>query len=555
MPTKNIFSIDNRHRHLYARAQTVYVFAVDSSSSMLLQAAALGQWSRAEAATQLISRQIFTLCQKKDSHFIILGYNAQSASAMLLTPEQILAGFPASTALSKYLLSELTKLGGAQHTNKGLRRIKKIHDDWIFRATLPRPRQPQGLSDTQKSFGHAPQRRIRLFLYTDAEDAIYRDLQNPFKKHDLLVAIFIGRDKLQPGWIGLRQILSKCKIHGKKQLFALDSFSSFSKLESVPFASFDKNLNGGFCPACLTTREKRAFAHKENFELIVSEPLKNIPRKICDEKTKKRISAELFITAGPRKDDDIALGEDAAGIIVEQNQAWFWVADGTSESAVVMDYCSRSLAMQLGSHFVDELTRIPVSNLINRVGQNSTLIPNLMQKAFNCLLDSWNSSLKRILESENRKKIIDRAFELDPQNMQATTRDHKEFIDFSTTFLCGLVTNQGSGVAACIGDCPLCIGTSDGLQVYRLSNDRVFVRLRKTGDSYRFDRNRISENIAFQRFCDATIVMAGSDGIGKLPEFLAAQIKSFRWPDIRKRIHRFIPKSHDDKTFCVIHIG
>jgi hypothetical protein len=552
MPTKNIFSIDNRCRHLYAGTQDMHLFAVDSSSSMLLQAAALGQWSRAEAATQLISRQIFTLCQKKDSHFIILGYNAQSASAMLLTPEQILAAFSSPNTLSKYLLSELEKLGGAQHTNKGLRRIKQIHDDWIFRATLPKPRQPEGLSDTQKNIGYAPQRRIRLFLYTDAEDAIYRDLQNPFKKHDLLVGIFIGRDKLQPGWIALRQILSKCVKHGKKQLFALDSFSSFSKLETVPFVSFD-NLNSGFCPACLTTREKRAFARRQS--LAVSEPVKTSTRQRWDEQVKKRISAELFVTAGPRKDDDIALGEDAAGVIVEQDLVWFWVADGTSESAVVMDYCSRSLAMQLGSHFVDELSRIPVSNLTNRVEHNSTLIPNLLQKAFNCLLDSWNSSLKRILESENRKKIIDRAFELDPETMRATTRAHKEFIDFSTTFLCGLVTNQGSGVAACIGDCPFCIGTTDGLHVYRLSNDRVFVRLRKTGDSYRFDRNRVSENIAFQRFCDATIVMAGSDGIGKLPEFLAAQIKSFRWPEIRKRIHRFIPETHDDKTFCVIHIG
>jgi len=118
-----------------------------------------------------------------------------------------------------------------------------------------------------------------------------------------------------------------------------------------------------------------------------------------------------------------------------------------------------------------------------------------------------------------------------------------------------VVTNRGTGVAACIGDCPLCVDGAEGLNVYRLSNDRIFVRLRKTRGGYKFDRNPLSEDITLQRFSNANIVMAGSDGVGKLPEFLEAQMKSFRWPDIRKRIHQFIPRSHDDKTFCVIHIG
>lgn len=49
MQTKNDLP-SKGSRHLNDKADGgVYVFAVDGSSSMLLQAAPLGQWSRAEA--------------------------------------------------------------------------------------------------------------------------------------------------------------------------------------------------------------------------------------------------------------------------------------------------------------------------------------------------------------------------------------------------------------------------------------------------------------------------------------------------------------------------
>jgi hypothetical protein len=560
MSIKNDLPITKDLQVLNYKADGVYVFAVDGSNSMLLQAAPVGQWSRAEAAVQLISRQIFNLCraeEKKRTQFIIIGYNAQRAIVIPLTPKQILGLYPASNTLSAYLLAELDKLGGAQHTNKGLCQIKQLYDDWVIRGKVSQNLEPELFSGATKKDPILLDRQIKLFIYTDAEDTIDRNLRNHFAnlKSDPLVGIFIGNDKSQPGWIALRQILSKCKTHGKKQLFALDGFSSFSKLESIPFLSFDKNRNVGLCPSCLEIREKKAFAHKENLDLVVSGPIKTSILKKSDQQTKNRISAEIFVTAGPRKDDDVALGEDAGGVIVEQNLAWFWVADGTSESTVVMDYSSRSLAMQLGSHFVDELTRIPVRNLMNRIECDSTLIPNLLQKAFNSLLDSWTISLTSILESDDGKKIIDKAFELNPETRKVTSRAHQEFIDFTTTFLCGVVTNHGTGVAACIGDCPLCAGGADGLNVYPLNNDGILVRLRKVCGGYKFDRNSISADITLQRYTDANIVMAGSDGVGKLPEFLAAQMKSFSWPEIRKRIHRFIPKSDDDKTFCVIKIG
>ena len=560
MLTKKDLPITKDLLVLNYKADSVYVFAVDGSNSMLLQAAPVGQWSRAEAAVRLVSRQIFNLCraeEKKRCQFIIIGYNAQKAIVIPLTPKQILRLYPSSNALSEHHLAELDKLGGAQHTNKGLYQIKQLYDDWVTKGKVSQNSDPMHCSDANKMDPILLDRQIKILLFTDAEDAINRDLLNPFTNLEIdpLVGIFTGNDKTQPGWIALRQILSKCRKHGKKQLFALDGFSSFSQFESIQFLSFHKNLYSGICPSCLEIRERKALALNKSLDLVVSEPIKTGIQKVMDEQTKNRISAEIFVTAGPRKDDDVALGEDAGGVIVEQNLAWFWVADGTSESPVLLDYSSRSMAVQLGSHFVDEVSKIPEMHLKNCVERDSTLISNLLEKAFYSLLDSWAISLKDLVESDNGKKIINKVFELNPETREVANRTHQDFIDFSTTFLCGLVTSSGAGVAACIGDCPLCVAGADGLNIYPLRNDRIFIRLRRVCGGYKFDRNRISADITLQRYTDAKLVMAGSDGVGKLPEFIEAQMKSFSWPEIRKHIHRFIPKSHDDKTFCVIHIG
>lgn len=561
MSKKSFSSLSMTSSPLEKKAIGVYVFAVDASMSMLLQAAPFGQWSRAKAAIQLISQQIFILSKadsgQKRYQFVVIGFNSQKAIITPLSPKRIFELYSNPTTLSDFLLIELERLGGKQHTNKGLSQIKKIYDDLVLGGSLFNyTKHRSRLSSSQKK-SNASIQDIKILLFTDAEDAAERDLENPFTKIDIdpLVGIFVGADTKQPGWIALRQILSKCETHKKKQLFALNGFSSFCELESMQFLSFEKRPYGTLCPSCLAEERSTLYPQKKNPNLIVLKPKDKHKGFDPNNMANNKISAELFVTAGPRKDDDIELGEDAGGIIVEGNCASFWVADGTSESPVVMNFSSRSMAQELGFHFVDELNRIPKKELSVFVEQDPTLVSNLLKKAFDSFLNTWTATLIGLMESDKARKAIDSAFELKEQTRQVTSRTHHEFIDFSTTFLCGIVSARGIGQAACIGNCPLCIGKANSLQFYRLSNNSIFARLRRVSEGYRFDPASISEDIIVQKFKNANIVVAGSDGIGKLPEFLTEQMKSFSWTDIRKRIHRFIPKSNDDKTFCVINIG
>ena len=268
-----------------------------------------------------------------------------------------------------------------------------------------------------------------------------------------------------------------------------------------------------------------------------------------------RIKAELIVSAGPRKDDDVALGEDAGGVLVESGHASFWVADGTSESCVLLDFSSRTMAQELGINFVEELNKVSGDEILNLIGHDPSFCSRILKKAFSVLVDAWQSKASKFLESETGRKAFDNAFRVDDRTAELTNRTHLDFVDFSTTFVGGLVSGKGTVQVACIGDCPLCVGNNDELEVYRLSNNRIFLRLRKYGDGYRFDPGSISEVISTQSFSDANLVIAGSDGVGLLPEFLKEQMRHFGWSEIRKRIHRFVPRTHDDKTFCVIHLG
>ena len=538
-----------------------YMFFVDASNSMLLQKASFGNWSRAEAAIQLISRQIFSLLGRDNEagnkYFLLVGFNSSSAVAYSSSSQDLLELCADPDALASFFLSEVKKLGGSQNTNKGLALMKKIFDDVPLINDFVDCKNARIFSKkkTKKNIFKRPD--TSLYFFTDAEDVSERDLENPFVDYDPdpLVGIFVGARRNSSGMVALRQILSKCPTHTEKQIFSLDGFGSFSDLESAEFLSFNKDRLGTFCPSCLKYRlDNDCFAKKECDPNIVKS-VDPIVDRFSSKRPRNRITAELLISAGPRKDDDLPLGEDAGGVIVESSHASFWVADGTSESPVLKDFSSRTMAQELGICFVEELSKISQTELLDRIEHDPSLSSTILERAFFSLFGAWQRRLSELLESENAGKAFENAFRLDERTEELTSRTHLEFLDFSTTFLGGFVSKNGTGQAACIGDCPLCVCVNNDLQVYRLSNSRIFLRLRRLCDGYRFDLPCISGDISAQSFSDANLVIAGSDGVGMLPEFLKEQIKFFSWPIIRKRIHKFIPKSHDDKTFCVIHFG
>jgi hypothetical protein len=91
------------------------------------------------------------------------------------------------------------------------------------------------------------------------------------------------------------------------------------------------------------------------------------------------------------------------------------------------------------------------------------------------------------------------------------------------------------------------------MRVYRLSNNRVFLRLRRDDGAYSFDE-LVMQEVATTQFCGADLVVAGSDGVGLLPEIISSQSRKLSWQDIRKQVHHFSPKKHDDKTLCIIQV-
>lgn len=536
-----------------------HIFFVDASNSMLLQKASFGDWSRAEAAIQLIIRQISSLSRAGEKagnhHFLLVGFNSCNAVTYSCSPKTLLDMSSEPDALASFFLSEMKRLGGSQNTNRGLALTKKVLDGVTQNTSLVGCANDQAFLNKIRSRGIGKGLDINFYLFTDAEDASQRDLENPFAgyDHDPLVGIFVGRQRNLSGRVALRQILSKCQRHGEKRLFSLDGFKSFSELESAEFLSFRKGRKGSLCPSCLkiALENGRTERNKPVFNVLKSEELTVSHLK----RSRKRITAELLVSAGPRKDDDLPLGEDAGGVIVESSHASFWVADGTSESPVLLDFSSRTMAQELGIYFVEEIGKITKDGFLNRIEHDPFLSSTILKKAFSSLFGAWQKRASELLESENARKAFDTAFKLDDRTAELTMKTHLDFVDFSTTFLGGFISGNGTGQAACVGDCPLCVGVDKDLHVYRLSNNRIFLRLRRLSDGYRFDRPCISEDISAQSFSNASLVIAGSDGVGLLPEFLKEQMKFFSWPVVRNRIHKFIPNSHDDKTFCVIHLG
>jgi len=538
-----------------------HIFFVDASNSMLLQKASFGDWSRAEAAIQLISRNISSLSRAGEKvgnhHFFLVGFNSCNAVTYSISSRKLQEQCADPDVLASFFLSEMSRLGGSQNTNKGLALMKKVLDSVTQNTNLVGCANDQAFLNKIRSRGIGKSLDINFYLFTDAEDASQRDLENPFTGYapDPLVGIFVGSQRDLSGKVALRQILSKCQRHGEKQLFSLDGFESFSELEFPEFVSFRTGRTGSFCPSCLKSSLEKTRSEKKKPVINILESEELAVDRFRNKRAYNRITAELLISAGPRKDDDLPLGEDAGGVIVESNYASFWVSDGTSESQVLRDFSSRTMAQELGIYFVEELGKVSGTELLNRIEHDPSLSSTILQRAFSSLFGAWQKKVSELLESENARKTFDNAFRLDDRTAELTMKTHFDFVDFSSTFICGFISGNGTGQAACVGDCPLCVGADKDLHVYRLSNNRIFLRLRKLSDGYRFDRPCISKDISAQSFSNANLVIAGSDGVGLLPEFLKEQMKYFSWPVIRERIHKFIPNRHDDKTFCVIHLG
>lgn len=261
---------------------------------------------------------------------------------------------------------------------------------------------------------------------------------------------------------------------------------------------------------------------------------------------RRTFSAEVHMTAGPRKADDQGLGEDAGGFLLAGKQMGFWVADGTSESAVIgSQFSSRRLAQDLGREFADAFRRTR--------RQNPNFPELVVSGVISAVIDRWSNTLDDLMGTADGRDLLDQAFALDPDDLAMTGCTHHSHLDFSATFLCGRLSTEGALDYAISGDCKL---LAHGRKAARISypESRLFLRLRRMdSDSYRFITSD-PRDLKVGGVADVTLVAAGSDGIGRLDAMMAAQLGRLPIGTIRDNLHRFAPGTHDDKTLVVIEL-
>lgn len=271
----------------------------------------------------------------------------------------------------------------------------------------------------------------------------------------------------------------------------------------------------------------------ENQENVVK------PENLLDS-SQYQFIAEMMMSAGPRKDKETELGEDVAGVVVSPTYAFFWIADGTSEMPYLRDeqskihFSSRLLAQELAISFRERIWGASTQEL-----NNKDICKEMVQNCLDNVLQSWSKTLENV--TNESRKYLERIFE----ERQGT------IIDFSTTFLGGILSQSGTLQVSFYGDSPLYVKQGENNTIIRESNYRFFLRLSKNGDEYTFTTSK-DHKIVSHVLENVDVVVAGSDGVGKLPEFIQAQSKSFPFRKIWNRLHKFSPQTNDDKSVCLL---
>lgn len=257
----------------------------------------------------------------------------------------------------------------------------------------------------------------------------------------------------------------------------------------------------------------------------------------------RQIIAELLMSAGPRKQNDSGLGEDAGGLLLNGDRCFYWISDGTSETAILenkdlrVDFSSRRLAQELGESFRLQIVYSDVSKA--NITLEDKVIGALLIQSMNAVMLKWSSSLDEVLRAD--KSFLDKAFD-------SAVTDNMEF---SSTFQCGVLTSNGILQVGCFGDSPFLIKKKNRTHLYRPKNFRFFMRLNREDNLYSFTT---SNEFAIEEysFDEITFVAAGSDGVGRLLEFVHSMGPRFTFTRIRNKFSWFMPNTHDDKTLCIL---
>lgn len=260
-----------------------------------------------------------------------------------------------------------------------------------------------------------------------------------------------------------------------------------------------------------------------------------------------RLCAEVFQTSGPRKCSDDELGEDCCATFLSRDYAVFFLADGTGETPQLqlpntsLVFCSRFLAQTLSLHTRNYFLSSTYSLL------RATEFETYLRNAWSDTAKEWNELLDIQLPSLNNE-----------QHLSILSADWKrlidskvDFVDISTTFMCGGLHADGHACVVSAGD-SVCVvkGTSGYRMWHPRQHARLFMRLHLQPGRYRFEADQ-QFSVEAADWLDVEQVIAGSDGIGKIPNLIEAQ-GTIPFPKLLSRILRLRTQKCDDKTMCIL---
>jgi hypothetical protein len=271
------------------------------------------------------------------------------------------------------------------------------------------------------------------------------------------------------------------------------------------------------------------------------------------------IKSEIMVSAGPRKEsgtDDTELGEDVAGSLSLPDQTFFWLLDGTSESALIKGTSDTTGdSRQEQSHIFS--SRLLAQNIANYIQKNifksldgTTSLEKLLDDARDQVLDEW---VKRINnESPEKKSSI----------ISVINKGLKPLC--STTVIIGRYETNGRLHVLRTGDSKVFpfIGGDDG----NLILDKTFKFTRDPSEendrvAFRLDYNEQNDQFTIKSnehrwLCEVTenvvSAFAFSDGIGRMIETQLSSNNAGIVEMIKDNISRIQQKTYDDKALIIL---
>jgi hypothetical protein len=263
--------------------------------------------------------------------------------------------------------------------------------------------------------------------------------------------------------------------------------------------------------------------------------------------TPNYIKADIMLSAGPRKDagsDDTELGEDVAGILSIADQTFFWLLDGTSDSAVLKDrheeskesshiFSSRLLAQNLGYYIQKHIT----------AGNN---LEGTLAAAQYQIKEDWTERINGLpLE---QKEVILRHIN---NGFKPTC---------SATVIIGRLHQSGYLNILRSGDSKA-VAYSRNMNVLTElkcsqdpgeENDRIFFQLDYDNETGRFDLKCNTPRSSIEDIKDVSCLLVFTDGIGKLVEKQLLSNRPGIIDSLRLNMGRIQQKTYDDKTLIFL---